>query len=51
MNWRHYIISDEKFLPGKPAIKNTRIGVEHIVGLLAKGWNESQILENYPRLR
>ncbi len=28
----------------------TRISVEHIVGLLAQGWSESQILENYPRL-
>lgn len=50
MNWEDYIISDKEILLGKPCIKGTRIAVEHIVGLLAQGWNETQILENYPRL-
>ena len=50
MNWKDYIISDNEILLGKPAVKGTRISVEHIVGLLAQGWDESQILENYPRL-
>lgn len=50
MKWEDYIISEKDILLGKPAIKGTRISVEHIVGLLAQGWNERQILENYPRL-
>jgi uncharacterized protein (DUF433 family) len=50
MNWRDYIISDKEILLGKPSVKGTRISVEHIVGLLAQGWSETQILENYPRL-
>lgn len=50
MNWKDYIISDKEILLGKPTIKGTRISVEHIVGLLAQGWSEAQILENYPRL-
>ncbi len=50
MKWEDYIISDKDILLGKPAIKGTRIAVEHIVGLLAQGWSEAQILENYPRL-
>jgi uncharacterized protein (DUF433 family) len=50
MNWEAYIISDKEILLGKPTIKGTRIAVEHVVGLLAQGWSESQILENYPRL-
>jgi len=50
MNWEEYIISDKEVLLGKPSIKGTRIAVEHIVGLLAQGWSEAQILENYPRL-
>jgi len=50
MNWKDFIISDKEILLGKPAIKGTRIAVEHIVGLLAQGWSEAQILENYPRL-
>jgi uncharacterized protein (DUF433 family) len=50
MNWQEIIISDKEVLLGKPIIKDTRISVEHIVGLLAQGWSEKQILENYPRL-
>lgn len=50
MNWQGYIVSDEKVLLGKPTIKGTQLSVEHIIGLLAEGWNEQQILENYPRL-
>jgi len=37
MNWRDPIVSDKAILPGKPAIKGTRISVEHNVGLLTLG--------------
>ena len=50
MNWREHIISDKEVLLGKPTIKGTRISVEHIVGLLAQGWTENEVLENFPRL-
>lgn len=50
MNWREYIISDDAILLGKPTIKGTRLSVEHLVGLLAQGWDETQLLANYPRL-
>ena len=50
MKWEDYIISDKDILLGKPTIKGTRIAVEHIVGLLAQGWTEGQILENYSRV-
>jgi len=50
MNWQEYIISDKDVLLGKPTIKGTRISVEHIVGLLAQGWTENEIIENFPRL-
>lgn len=50
MKWKNFIVSDKEILLGKPTIKGTRISVEHIVGLLAQGWNEAQLLENYPRL-
>lgn len=50
MEWKEHITADESILLGKPTIKGTRISVEHIVGLLAQGWNEQQILENYPRI-
>jgi len=50
MEWKNHIISDESILLGKPTIKGTRVSVEHLIGLLAQGWTEQQILENYPRL-
>lgn len=50
MDWRNHITSDQTVLLGKPTIIGTRISVEHIIGLLAQGWNEQQILDNYPRL-
>lgn len=51
MNWQEYIVSDKDVLLGKPTIKGTRLSVDHIIQLLAQGWTEEQILENYPRLK
>ncbi|MEB3217366.1 MAG: DUF433 domain-containing protein [Nostocales cyanobacterium 94392] len=50
MNWQNYIHSDSEVLLGKPTVKGTRISVEFLLGLLAVGWTEEQILENYPTL-
>lgn len=50
MNWKEYLVSDKEVLLGKPTIKGTRISVEHLLQLLAQGWSEQEILENYPRL-
>lgn len=50
MSWRDHIVSDKDVLLGKPTVKGTRLSVEHIIGLLAQGWSEQQILESYPRL-
>lgn len=35
-------------LGGKPVIRGTRIAVEFMIGLLADGWSEPDILANYP---
>jgi uncharacterized protein (DUF433 family) len=35
-------------LAGKPVIRGTRLSVEFVIGLMADGWNETDILENYP---
>lgn len=35
-------------LAGKPVIQGTRLSVEFIIGLLADGWSEADILTNYP---
>jgi uncharacterized protein (DUF433 family) len=50
MNWKAHIETNQEVLSGKPVIKGTRLSVEHIINLLASGWTEQQILENYPRL-
>lgn len=49
-NWKRYIVSDPAVLVGKPCVKDTRLSVEFILKLLANGWSEEQILQNYPRL-
>ena len=51
MNWKQRIAVDRKVLAGKPIIKGTRISVEFLLDLLAKGWTHQKILENYPQLR
>lgn len=50
MAWSEYIQADPDILNGKPAIKGTRLSVEFIVILLAQGWSQAEILENYPQL-
>jgi uncharacterized protein (DUF433 family) len=34
-------------LAGKPVIRGTRLSVEFVIGLMAEGWNEADILANY----
>jgi uncharacterized protein (DUF433 family) len=34
-------------LVGKPVIRGTRLSVEFVIGLMAEGWSESDILKNY----
>ena len=48
MNWEERITVDPSVLVGKPVIRGTRLAVEFIVELLANGWSERQILDNYP---
>ena len=50
MDWRDRIIVDPKILVGKPIIKGTRISVEFVIDLLARGWTTQQILREYDHL-
>ena len=50
MSWQDRIVIDPKILTGKPTIKGTRLAVEFIVDLLARGWTASEIVKNYPGL-
>ena len=44
------IILDSAVLAGKPVIRGTRLSVDFIIGLMADGWVEADILRNYPGL-
>jgi uncharacterized protein (DUF433 family) len=33
---------------GKPVVHGTRLSVEFVIGLMAEGWNETEIMTNYP---
>jgi uncharacterized protein (DUF433 family) len=50
MKWQDRIAVDPTILVGKPVIKGTRLSVEFVVGLLAQGWSETDVLNNYPGL-
>ncbi len=47
MNWQDYITADPAVLVGKPVIRGTRLAVEFILGLIALGWPEDEIMRNY----
>ena len=41
------IMLDPDVLAGKPVIRGTRVAVEFVIGLMAEGWSEADILANY----
>jgi uncharacterized protein (DUF433 family) len=50
MEWRERITVDPNVMVGKPVVKGTRIAVEFIIDLLARGWTTEQILKEYDHL-
>jgi len=50
MNWRDHIHADPDVAAGKPVVRGTRLSVDFLLGLLAEGWSEDEILDNYPSL-
>lgn len=48
MNWEERVEINPSVLMGKPVIKGTRLAVEFIVELLANGWSQQQLIDNYP---
>lgn len=48
--YRDFITSTPAILFGKPAIKGTRIGVEHVLDELAGGMTVEEMLHEYPAL-
>lgn len=50
MDLSNHITFDPEILVGKPIVKGTRLSVEFVLGLLAQGWSEADVLRNYPGL-
>jgi len=50
MNWQERITVDPKVLTGKPIIKGTRMAVEFVIDLLARGWSTEQVLQEYDHI-
>ena len=44
------IIANPEILGRKPVIEGTRISVEHVLGLLANGMTNGDIIADYPDL-
>lgn len=51
MDWPTRISVDPKVLVGKPVVKGTRISVELVIDLMARGYTSQQILEQYDHLK
>lgn len=50
-NMKNRITIDDKIMLGKPVITGTRITIELIVKLLAKGLTPKEIMQDYPKLK
>ena len=48
MAWQDRITIDQSILAGKPVIRDSRLSVDFILGLLGQDWTEADILRNYP---
>ena len=44
------IVANPGILGGKPIVEGTRLSVEHILGLLASGMSNEEIIADYPDL-
>ena len=44
------VVADPEILGGKPILEGTRLSVEHILGLLAHGMSQNEIVKSYPEL-
>lgn len=50
MDWHDRVTVDADVLVGKPVIKGTRIAVEFVIDLLARGYTPQQIITQYDDL-
>ena len=50
MDWEERIVLNPEIVAGQPVIRGTRLAVNFVIGLLARGWTGREIVENYPGL-
>lgn len=50
IDWRDFIVTDPMVLGGKPILQGTRLSVEFVLELLAAGWDQGPLGDNYPNL-
>lgn len=50
MTWPDRIVMNENTLAGKPVIRGTRISVELVMDMLARGWSQKDVLAEFPFL-
>jgi uncharacterized protein (DUF433 family) len=50
MDQHQRIEMKDDVLCGKAVLKGTRLSVEHLVGLLAQGWSQADVMDAYPGL-
>ena len=50
MDWEERIELNPAALTGKSVVRGTRIAVELVIELLADGWTEQTLVEQYPSL-
>lgn len=50
INWKEHIVTTSDVLRGKPRIKGTRIPVSLILGYLAAGNTNQEIIQEFPDL-
>ena len=48
MNLLDRIVADPAILVGKPVVRGTRLSVDFLLGLMAQGWPEAEILRITP---
>lgn len=51
LDWRQHIVSTPDVLRGKPRINGTRIPVALILGYLASGASEAEVIAEFPDVR
>lgn len=50
MEYRHRIVIDPQIRFGKPCVRGTRITVGDVLGYLASGMSEAEIVGDFPQL-